>query len=48
MELSYRFFGDLYLEDPAKHLSQLEMTRLREMEPYLKELEDRVSLERGR
>ena len=36
---SYRLFGDFWLEEPGKHLSQEALNRLRELEPHLRDLE---------
>jgi len=36
---SYRLFGDFWLEEPKKYLSQEALNRLRALEPYLRDLE---------
>lgn len=47
MVLPYRLFGDLCLKTPKYIFLRLKLTRLREMEPHLRELEARVNLAQG-
>ncbi len=35
---SYRLFGDFWLEEPEKHLSQEALNCLREVEPHIRDL----------
>lgn len=35
MAETYHFYGDLYLEDPEKHLPKDELNKLRSFEPLL-------------
>lgn len=40
-EKSYRLFGNFKLAPPEKHLDQYSLKRLKFLEPYFRELEDR-------
>jgi len=43
MALSYRLYGDLFLEDPSLYLESQQLDRLRVLEPHFRDLEKRRS-----